>query len=595
MRKVFLLLPLLWIMCLLPFHKGEAKDPKDRLSLSFTKTVFIKKYKNLKVHYERHTVKKGEFLWKIMKDKYGIPPSNLPEFLRIVKVLNPSIANLNTIYQGQKLYIPIRLETQAARSKPPSSFPTAFVTVKEHTVQPGQTLAGILLHVYNVPKALVFNEHITLFRELNPSIKDLNLLRVHQKILVPVHEPIPEEKRKLAKKRTPKPLITKEINTEERLKFLGGVKGEVAPSELERAIPMNTESGPEGVKNSVGALFKTIGDRYINKGSYYIPIPGGGELTVDTASFPILELKSGRKVIIDLDDGLPAKIEKLIESNWKNYKIVNIQRDESAESIFNKLFSLAGYYSVTGGDDPLVLRGKISIKIWADWMVFKDKDRTLEDLIYAVNIIGKEDKEVPLAIKDYLERFGVRVIDVSLGGKPESDQREGIIRGEEEVVTLNSSTHRELIHGLLTLIGQPFTEGVKVPLLKTGSSGFNLEITADIFLKRGDRNSIISLHTLPNDLVKMLIENEFRILEVDEGESRESVISKVLSFLGIEFSSSTFEFDTGRKGDPHNISIAIPGFLFQENSSLRVLLTEANLDKNINRFLKGMGVRTVKY
>lgn len=596
MKKVLVLIPLLWTLCLIPFYKAVADNSKDYLNLSLTNTVFVKKYKNLKVYGELYTIKDGEWLWKILVDKYKIPFDQRGNFLHVLKKLNPTIPNTNKVYPGQKIFIPLKLETAETRFVPTSPQPPS-VSVKEHTVQNGESLSSILLHVYKVPRHLVFNEYIKLFHELNPTIKDPNLLRVHKKILVPVYEPISKKEDKSAKERAAKPLIAEETNIEKNLSFPSGAKDKAASIEIEKAIPFLTESGPKGIKDFIGTIFKNIGDHYINKGNYCIPIPGRGELTLDNETFPVLEMKSGRKVIIDVGDQLPARIEKLIESNWKDYKIVNIQKDESIESIFKRLFTLSGYYSITRGDKPLTLKGKITTTIWSDWVIFKDKDSLFKNRIYVVNIIGREGKEVPLTIKDYIERLGVRVIDIFLYGKKEQrqDHKKGTIGEEEDVVSLNSSTNNELIRALLTLIDQPFTAGVKLPLPSTSSSGFNLEITADIFLRRGDRDCIISLNDLPNDLVGMLTENKLRTMEVQKDETPESVISKILGFLEIEFSSSTFVFDTAEKGDPHNISITIPGFLFQKNSSSKVLLTKANLDKNINRFLKEKGIRGVRY
>ena len=558
MKKLLVLIPLLWTLCLIPFYKAVADDPNDHLNLSLTKTAFIKKYGDLKVYYEPYTVKEGEWLWRILADRYKIPLDQRSNLLHVLKKLNPTIPNTNKVYPGQKIFIPLKLETVETRFAPTSPQPLS-ASVKEHTVKPGESLSTIFLHVYKVPGHLVFNEYVSLFCKSNPTIKNPNLLRVGQRILIPVYEPLSKKE--------------------------------------DKPIPFRTESGTKGIKDFIGTIFKNTGDHYIDKGNYYIPIPGRGELTLNNETFPILEMKSGRKVIIDVSDQLPARIEKLIESNWKNYKILNIQKDEGIESIFNKLSPLSGYYSITRGDKPLILKGKITIKVWADWIVFKDKGSFIKNRGYAVNFIGKKDKEVPLTIKDYIERFGMRVIDISLAGKEEhrQDQKKGSISREEEIITLNSSTNNELIHALLTLIDQPFTAGAKLPLLSKGTSGFQLGITADIFIKRGVRDCIISLQNLPHDMVEILTENEFRILEVQKGETQELVISKVLDFLGIGFSFSTFEFDTAGKGDPHNIAIAVPGFLFQGNDLPKILLTKADLDKNITSFLKEKGIKAVRY
>ncbi|MEW6616670.1 MAG: LysM domain-containing protein [Thermodesulfobacteriota bacterium] len=605
MKKVLVLITLLLTFFLLPFYKGEATDTEDYLNLSLTNTVSVKKYKNLKVYYEPYIIKEGEWLWKILRDRYKISLDQRSKFFPVIKRLNPSISDANKIYPGQKIFIPLKVETETeqvadhpdTKESEASSPQQASSSIREHTVKPGQNLSSILLDIYKVPKHLVFKKYINLFLKLNPTIKDPNLLIVHKKILVPVYESISEKENKLVEEKAAKPSIAEETNLEKNPSIPTETKDKAASVKIEKTIPFRTESGLEGIKDFIRTIFKNTGDHYIDKGNYYIPIPGGGELTLDNETFPILEMKSGGKVIIDVGDQLPAKIEKLIESNWKDYKIINIQKYESIESILNRLLTLSGHYSITRGDKPLILKGKITTTIWSDWVIFKEKDSLFKNRVYVVNIIDRKEKEVPLTIKDYIESFGVRVIDIFSDAKKEQGQyqKKAITGEEEEIISLDSSNNNVLIRALLTLIDQPFTVGVKLPLSSTSSSGFNVGITADIFLKRGTRDCIISLNDLPEDIAEMLAENKLRILEVQKNEAPESVISKVLGFLGIEFSSSTFEFDTAQKGNPHNITIAIPGFLLQGNDLPKILLIKANVDKNIASFLKEKGIKAVRY
>lgn len=585
MKKPLVLISSFLVFCVLSLCKGETSDPKDHLNLSFTKTVSIKRYKNLKVHCEPYTVREGDWLWKILRDKYKIPYDQRRDFLHVLKGINPEIFDADKVYPGQKIYVPLKLEIAREQVTAPcrardievSSPRSSSFYVKEHIVSPGQCLSGILIRIYKVPKRLVFPEYIKRFCDLNPTVKNPNLIRAYQRILVPVCRPSPRKECELAGKRSVEALPSGEIATAQGLPSPGGVKDKM---------------------DSIGAFFTDIGDRYSNKGDYHIPIPGGGEFTLDIASFPMLEMENGRKVVIDIGDELPVRIEKLIESSWKNYKFVNIRSDESMESVFSKLFSLSGYYSVTRRGKPIVLKDEmITTKIWADWIIIKDKESARRDSTLAVNIVGERGEAPPPAIKKYVERSGVRVVDFFLAGRKErgNDQKEALTSGEEETTTLNSSTNKELVPALLALINQPFTTNARLSLLKTSSIGLKMGITADISLRREDNDFIISLQDLPNDLVEILAENEFSILEIREGEHPTSVISRVLEFLGIEFSSSTLEFDTAQKGDPHNITVFVPGFLLQGSPSCKALLTKADLDENLSRFLREKGVRAVRY
>ena len=121
MKKALVLISLFCALCLIPFYKGEAKNPEDHLNLSLTKTVLIKKSGNINIYYEPYTVKEGEWLWRILADRYKIPLDQRSNFLHVLKKLNPTIPNTNRVYPGQKIFIPLKLETVETISVPTSS------------------------------------------------------------------------------------------------------------------------------------------------------------------------------------------------------------------------------------------------------------------------------------------------------------------------------------------------------------------------------------------------------------------------------------------------------------------------------------------
>jgi hypothetical protein len=583
------------IFCILLFYKEEANARKDQLAISLTKTIYVKKYKDQNIYYELYTIKKGEWLWKIFRDKYKIPPEQMSRIFSALKRLNPGIKNTDMVHPGQKILFPL-IEEMKKSHITPSSLPPSF-TFEEYTVKQGQNLSTILMKDYNVPKSQIYNQYLKLFCGLNPDINDPDLIYANQKVYIPVYKTTSKEERKLAKRKVKKALITKKIDEKKGPTAFEGTKWEKGSVKAERKIPIIAEYNPNTVKDTIGTFFKDIGGGYVNRGNYYIPIAGGGELTLDTGTFPVVEMKSGKKVIIDFDDELPASMEELIESNWEKYKIINIKREDTIESMLSRIVPQLGPYSMIKGDNPIELKDKITAKIWADWVITKKQSGTQKDRIFAVNFIGKGEKGTPPAVKNYIESRGVRVIDLSFAedNKQIGNQEKGTTRFEKEVDSLYSSTNKDLICSLLSLINQPFSKDVKVPLQKTDSSSFKMGVTADISMEKGDDSCLISLQGLSDNLLKILHENGFKVLNIQNDEASESVIAKVLDFLGFRFSSSVFEFDTAKKGDPQNIKLIIPGFLIEYDDPLKILLTKATLDKSLNYFLQEKGIKAIRY
>jgi len=82
--------------------KGMPVAPKQ----APPKAVSIKEVEGMEL--ESFTVKSGDTLVQIIREQYNIPEGHLyDDYLRLVKKLNPSIDNLDTIYPGQKIRLPI--------------------------------------------------------------------------------------------------------------------------------------------------------------------------------------------------------------------------------------------------------------------------------------------------------------------------------------------------------------------------------------------------------------------------------------------------------------------------------------------------------
>ncbi|MDY6854251.1 MAG: LysM peptidoglycan-binding domain-containing protein [Thermodesulfobacteriota bacterium] len=597
MKKTILFMSLFFgISCILLFHTQKAIARKDHLALSLTKTIYVKKYKDKKIYYEPYTIKKGEWLWKVFRDKYKIPPERISRTLSALKSLNPDITNTDLVHPGQKILFPLIEETE----KPlitPSSLPPSF-TFEEYTVKKGQTLSTILNKDYNISRSQIYNQYLKLICDLNTDITDPNLIYANQKVYIPVHKTTTKKERKLAKKKVKKSLITKKINNKNGPTAFEGAKWEEGSIKAGIRMPIIAEYNPNTFKDTIGKFFKDIGGDYINKGNYYIPIAGGGELTLDTAAFPVVEMKSGKKVILDYNDELPARMEELIESNWEKYKVINVKGEDAIESILYKVVPQLGPYSMKKGDIPIELKEKIITKIWTDWVITEQQSSPQKDRIFAVNILRKGKKGTPPAVKDYIESRGVSIIDLSFteDNKLSGNQKKGSIpRFEKEVDFLDSSTNKDLISGLLSLINQPFSKDVQIPLQKADSKSFKMGVTVDISMEKGDDTYLISLKDLSDNLIKILDEKGFKVLNIKSNEASETVITQVLHFLGFQFSFSVFEFDTAKKGDSQNIKFIIPGFLIDYNDSSRILLTHATLDKNLNYFLHEKRIKVIRY
>jgi hypothetical protein len=115
------------------------KAPNDN-DVEEAEPVSIENLKDVNLEY--YTIKPGDSLTKVIKGRYNVPLEDIQgEYLNLLRQLNPSIKDLDTVYPGQKVRLPIyspqvvRKSIEAAvpsEPEPKKDIPVVDVNLKAH-------------------------------------------------------------------------------------------------------------------------------------------------------------------------------------------------------------------------------------------------------------------------------------------------------------------------------------------------------------------------------------------------------------------------------------------------------------------------------
>ena len=81
---------------------------------------------------------------------------------------------------------------------------------------------------------------------------------------------------------------------------------------------LQEDQGKKAVGDDLGIIFAEMGEDWVQTGEHFIPLKSEGQIDLRAASFPILNLRDGLRVIVDLNNELPETMATLIESSWGN-------------------------------------------------------------------------------------------------------------------------------------------------------------------------------------------------------------------------------------------------------------------------------------
>jgi LysM repeat protein len=608
------------------FSEVVPEELIETKTISFTKNVVVKKYKKGEVHAEPYTVQKEDTLWKILVDGYGIKDKQFYFFCRITKSLNPELKDADQLVPDQVVLIPFKYIThfnipeEQMRSVIRSVLSTqsSQVPTEDHTISKGEHLAQVLRDMYNIPDDLIFNQYLKVVKKLNPGLKDLNLVLPKQKIVLPSisafqlsprAEATPEEGIREAFAEagdSPRERVVSEKTTmslppqaeDEREEVPGEKKGEpVFVDPPFKKIAGNVPRSRKRYIETMTSLADIFQGELHRLGDISIPLMEESHITIDTNTFPILQLTSDKRIILDYGGDLPPGIVDLVQLDPGNYEVVKLNEHENMKSVLSKVIDAAGYYAVDKTGNPLLVGDAVQFEISGDWVIYGDE--FIED-VKVVNVIEKGDAPLDPQLKDSIHTHGIDMVDVYMTGEGEDPDTVTVPQAHEvrtppaEVPVLAISNGPVLLDSLLGLLGQQYTKDNEIKLFRGASEGFDVEIMADRYFERGGVRHIVNFQPLSEKLTDLITGQGDRIFILSENVSDPlEIIEDLLQFLRLNYDAPRPGF-FDRSGGKKRVGFFIPGILVERDTIEDILLTAATIKTDVLHWLVNHEVKVVQ-
>jgi len=568
-----LLLPLF-----LPSGSPAQEADKDSVSISLVQEATVKKGNVGEVPYERYTVKKGEHIWQILRDKGLITGPDITDLLSAIKSMNKSLKDLDLIHPGQTILIPLNIMPkqfhgsqldESAQESVMGFSSLKDVNLETYQVQSGDSISQVVMSKYHMSPDYLYSEYLDLVHKFNPHMKNLDLIYPDQIIKLPIYSP------QIAKMPIEKPRHPAADTT-------------IALRQTEPSFTAPAQKAPESLslRRELRDIFDQIGEEWVDSGEQFIPLKSMGHVKLKADSFPTINLRNGRMLIIDLHHKLPEKIVRLIESDWQQYQVVRFAPHDNLKAALDKLFAASGYHEVRYSGEKLKLRSDIDITLAGNWVLIPEKGPAdTPDTIIALNLIDNPAEQTPMVVRTYLEKMGITVIDY-----PDfSSSRKAQNAASPQKIHLEEGDRFPLPALLLRLAGQPFSKEAKIPVYETGETSFNLIVHADLLFTRGGSDCIIDTTGLSADIIELLTKHQFRVLSLAEEQDPYKRAELVLDFLDLEFDATAHDFPASSRDESRNIILTVDGITFSDKNNRKILATDTTLPVEVSEFLNQKG------
>jgi hypothetical protein len=620
------------VLSVLLLASGSRGEEAERPRIYLEKRIFEESSMGRKTFYEVRTIAKGETLWGILSEKSPLFPEDYPSLLREFLRANPDVKDPGKLVPGQRVYIPAALRLKTARLvETGKSVP--------YQIHQGDSLSEILAARGVLRGDL--SRYLTAVKEVNDSVRDVNVIFAGKTILLPTGEYFEKEPAAVAEKapevpapvvapspppvgETPAPAASAVALTREAAPGPGGEALPAARPESQIAVPASPApeasavvTGPKAKETAppplpqpkphyrglLADLTRGLGEKWVDRGTLYLPIPSGGEVVLNLEDYPVVRFSGGIHALIDFQGALPAEVRRLITETWKNYRVVHMDGASGAEEMVDRLLGASGYYSVKEGiAHPPVIGDSVSVTLPARWVVLRTSQSLLNGEIILIKKVPEKPQPELTAVFRYADRVGIRVLPFSF----DPSANEGFLAGWEPAKEAGEEAPRisllqeglEALDVSLDLLGIPKAEEKRIRIGGGGNS-FLLTIQPERMFDIAGKRFVVDTGKMSPALHTILQNSGYVVFVVGKGETGRSILQRLLTAAGVPVEERKEYLLAG--GEREGFEVRATGTFFTSREWLagrnarEVVLVRGKVHSATRDLAKEIGVEIVEW
>ncbi|HEU17834.1 MAG TPA: LysM domain-containing protein [Deltaproteobacteria bacterium] len=569
---------------------------EDTAHLTLQKTIISKK------SLDTYVVQKGDWIFNIIRQKFGASEKEIVKILEQVKQLNPEIRDIHRISPGQELILPNRETLAAAEAESKTRLKKSQGNDKDaeeasalpYVVKEGETLSDIIHSELSAVDEDIYRMLRTVKR-LNPNVKNINKIYPGQKLLLPYVGSQDRGERGdqlsgkgtsfIAVKRTePTKVVKKKILREEEPVV------EKEPAQLKEE--KKTIIPPEKKIAVIRYILSRINGSVISEGKYFIPLFPTGQITVDCSSVPVIELDDGMTVLLDFSGSIPSGIKQVIETTWKNYVIMNIGYDKDVPFMVEEIINKSKDYSCKSVRNFVTVGHTPSIRLYVDWIVSETESKGEKPYSFGIKNVKNSSSLLPGNIREYSDKKGFEVVELLRGSEVVAMSE---TFDDAVIPVLAYETNAVLAESLLTILGYEPEKAADVEIYNMKEHGFSLLLKVDLFLTFDNKRVILHSKQIPQHFIDALKERGMNYVFLPPEQKKESVVETVLSAIEAPFVADTFRFSFSQSEGKIGGDIVLAA-IRTVNKNKAVYFVTQDIDPGINGLLqKKWGVDLIRY
>jgi hypothetical protein len=554
-------------------------------------------YKSYVVRYDRgwnilcepYIVQKDDWVFKLFRQKGEISHSDFPEFLRIFARLNPHIQNIDHIRPGQHILIPLKRVDEDILSEESSGVVTIpYFSAKDlpetktkeassYRVKSGDCVSVLIADRYGKYGTESYHAGEELFREMNPQIKNLNLIYAGQMIRLPNPQTnIPSPSRSSEDRAVPHENPVSE--------------GSVAVSDTKTSPASVLKVGEKPTDSALPDVASILDATLFNKGSYYLPRHGQKDFKIDLSRTPFIKLDSGTRIFFFKGDDNPELEMKTIKTFWKDVRVVTIAPGDSTEKILGAVF---------GKLEAGVFKRKLNfsdhgvdVEVRGKWIIEKSREIGEPERYLCIALIHNAEEQTPGPIVRYLDQNNIVIKDIIMGknpGPPKTKVFPLINVGGPLDVMINAD-RKTFVKNLLAAVGYRYMPDKPITFQY---AGVQIQAASNLVSGKDGKAFLIDFGDFYGDAVQAIEKSGYSVIQIKDNDTIDDIIQKIFGAMNVSFTKNP-AFLAAKRPAADNTKLTIPGFLMHHQDASKTLITLAPLNHGVIQFLTDNNIRIIR-
>jgi hypothetical protein len=551
----------------------------------------VRKDRGRDILCDPYIVQKDDWIYKVFRQRGEISQKDFPEFLSIFKRINPHIRNINRILPGQQLFIPLKIlsrDSMLGQSSGVVTIPLVAIsniseTLKNHstayTVKQGDYLSRLIVQSYRTDDeatTALYREGMKLFRLINPGIVDPDLIHTGQKIYIPSPS--------IRNQPWYKSLFDASGNIVEKI-----VLDDTATSSTRDTATVAAVAGEEDVVLSpFNQIAFALDAKLLNRGTYYFPMQGEEDFSLDLSKFPVIELKNQSKIMFQEND-IQGYTLNAVKSFWKDVIIVPGSQKLSSEQLFDSVINSIFKDNIK---NKLTLSDKgVDLNITAKWIIEIPLASENKASPVCINFIENPDELTPASICRYLESRGVIIKDIVKDGKVKHHNSKKVqhCSSGENVIFIKATAKKIIVNDLLNAMGFRYEQDINITF---PYEGIQVEALSNLISLKDDTPLIVDFGNIYGEAIIAIKKAGMEVIQIDRGDNINTIIQKLLKGIRLDYTIDPMFF-VAKRPKKYNASLTIPGFLVKNVEGCNIIISTAPLHSELIQFLRDRNLKVI--